>query len=160
MISALLASILRPHQKFSPDVLSILKGCDRLTLYSLDPEKRANDTATDTITFHKFANLGQTEIVGNKAKSELIAALQRGMDENSTQSMMCFNPRHGIRATRGDESVDILICFECLQMEVFTGKSRFWYRTSGTPQTFLDSLLTDAKVKLAPKPGETAETTK
>jgi hypothetical protein len=34
--------------------------------------------------------------------------------ENSRR-LKCFDPRHGIRVTRGGVTVDFVICFQCFQ---------------------------------------------
>jgi hypothetical protein len=49
----------------------------------------------------------------------LADALRLGAEDNFGIAAGCFNPRHGLRLKGGGKSVDLVICFECLQVEVF-----------------------------------------
>ena len=79
----------------------------------------------------------------------MLAALETGAKDNTGEAAACFNPRHGIRVKSGDKTVDLVICFECLQVKSFAGdKDGPSYLTTRSPQPTLDQVLTDAKVPL------------
>ena len=76
------------------------------------------------------------------------------MSEQEGNVPACFRPRHGIHATRGQKVVDLLVCFECSQVEVYSGGSdqpSLGLRTSGSPEPVFDKALRDAGIPLAPK---------
>jgi hypothetical protein len=47
--------------------------------------------------------------------------VRKGLDEASNLLAACFNPRHGITVRKPGNSIDLLICYECLQVKVFDG---------------------------------------
>jgi hypothetical protein len=64
----------------------------------------------------------------------------------------CFDPRHGIRAKDKERTVDLVICFRCLQVAIFEqGKEQQTVLTTSFPEPTFDAVLTKAKVPLAPK---------
>ena len=61
----------------------------------------------------------------------------------------CFNPRHGIRLIGGGETTDLVICFECLQVQVFVdGRRPGGFLTSASPQPAFDQVLLAAGIAL------------
>src|SRR5262249_5043568 len=50
--------------------------------------------------FHGWKVIGKTKINDPDVRRRLIAALEKGVEENKGDSMKCFDPRHGIRVTR------------------------------------------------------------
>jgi hypothetical protein len=54
----------------------------------------------------------------------------------------CFNPRHAIHAQNGEHRVDLLICFECGQIESWVDGGKMGVTlVSGSPQATFDPLL-------------------
>jgi hypothetical protein len=127
-----------------------LGKADTAELYSLDPDPRREK---DGGGFHGWKVLGKTEVKGESARKELLGALRRSADENELGPAACFNPRHGLRLTAGGNTVDLVICFECLQVEVYDGadKAKRFLITAG-PQPAFDRVLKGAGVPLAGKP--------
>ena len=81
----------------------------------------------------------------------LVAALKKGVEENDGTVANCFNPRHGIRATHEGNTVELVICFECLSMQAYLGAERSGALTTASPERTFDDVLRAAKVPLAPK---------
>lgn len=138
-----------------------LENSEQFTLYSLDPcsiyaiatdnpkedhEPKPNTTLKEK--FHRYTVLGKTRIVDSAIKARLIRALYGGIDEGGSAGIICFNPRHGIRVVRGEQTVDLLICFECQKIYAYTNSSSGRAYTSGSPQKIFDSTLVDAKIPL------------
>ncbi|CAN5555649.1 hypothetical protein BH09PLA1_BH09PLA1_18910 [soil metagenome] len=120
--------------------LHALRNSDRFELFVLDP--RASDGG-----FHGHAILGQTLITDRSVQLRLTDALQSGARWNNGSRYLCFNPRHGIRVTRGGQVIDMLICFECRQVYVFRGETRISVCTvSEAPQATFDAVLRQAGV--------------
>ena len=122
---------------------------EQIELLSLYP---ANDKEKGKEFFHHYPILGKVVIKDEKTRKALIAALEKGAKENNGIAANCFMPRHGVRATAGGKTLELVICFQCLQVHGYIGdKENAGFLTSKSPQPTLDKVLTDAGVKLAPK---------
>ena len=129
-----------------PGVLRDLEKADEFVLYSLDPRRQAEEPKDG---FHGWLVLGRTQITDAGARKKLVAALEQGVREHDGSIAHCFNPRHGIRATRAGKSVDLVICFECFQVEVFTaGQPDKGFLVSASPQQVFDEALRQADIPL------------
>ena len=100
------------RNKLSLQAMSVLQSGDRLELLSLTPHEWTEDKLSTVEYFHKYPVLGKIEIKDSTKREALLIELQTAMENYGEQSK-CFNPRHGIRAARGDEIVELVICFEC-----------------------------------------------
>ena len=69
--------------------------------------------------FHQYPILGKIEIQSQKERADLLSALYKGI-EGAQGFAPCFYPRHGISATLGNDTVDLVICFECENIEIHT----------------------------------------
>ena len=63
----------------------------------------------------------------------------------------CFQPRHGIRATSGGKTVEVLICFQCRPVYFYLGEQKGQIETVDSPQDAFDKVLKDAGVSVAPR---------
>lgn len=127
-----------------PDQRHFLESADEFTLYSLDPDREPK--GTNTFCFHKI--LGQIRIERTAERTNLITALSDGIAE-ADGSADCFNPRHGIRAVKNGVAVDLVICFQCSAIEVFSSKGTHWgFPVSRTPATVFNGVLKKAGVPL------------
>jgi hypothetical protein len=136
-------------QHLPPAAEAILAKPDRFELLSLDPGREGEKTVNG---FHDWKVLGSTIVSDAKTQRELVAALKKGISENEGIVAACFNPRHGLRVTQGDKTVDIVICFECLSMSVYIGEQKSGVWTTRSPQPVFDKVLRDAQIPLAEKP--------
>lgn len=132
-----------------PAARAILEKADQIEVYSLDP----NPSKDAKEAFHQYPVLGKVVVKDDKTRKALVAALMEGARENEGYTKFCFDPRHGIRATVDGKSLDLVICFQCLQVHGYLGaKEDAGFATTGSPEPTLDRILTAAGVKLAPKP--------
>ncbi len=141
------------ENKLPDKARAILAKADQIELYSLDPVTPVKKGAQG---FHDWTVLGKTVLKGDAGK-RLVAALEKGIAENKGEAARCFQPRHGIRATAKGKTVDLVICFECLQVYVYydkTEKRDQTVLTTGSPEPTLDKALKDAGVRLAEKPAK------
>src|SRR5262245_44192703 len=138
------------ENKLSDDAKAILEQADQFELYSLDPEQ-TKEKPKDT--FHGWKVLGKTTVKEKADRGKLMESLQKGIKDNDGTVAACFNPRHGLKATKGDKTVELVICFECYQVEVWLGENRDSVLVTRSPQPAFDKVLKDAKVPL-PKKGE------
>jgi hypothetical protein len=129
----------------------ILKKADRIELYSLEPEPDPKMAKAATTTFfHGWPVLGKTAIKEGKARKAVQDVLDLSVGRG--RYVKCFDPRHGIRATHGDETVDMVICFRCMQIEFYYDpkKDKDTGNTiSRVMQPAFDEILKTAGVPLA-----------
>ena len=104
------------QNQLPPDVVEILNGGESFMLLSLDPLAGANASQD---MFHGHAVLGRAEIHDARQRKDLLRALYSGIANAESKIAKCWSPRHGLRVARGNEAVDMIICFECLHL--------YWY---------------------------------
>jgi hypothetical protein len=139
----------RIHAAIPMDEQQLLGQSQRFILYSLHPhpmELDAHELQTKP-TFHGYLILGQTQINNPTTKSDLLAALYDGLGKGDF--LGCFNPRHGIRAVRGNKTVDLVVCFQCLQIEIYDERGKRTVTVSSSPKTIFNRVLSEAHVTLA-----------
>jgi hypothetical protein len=140
-----------PENKLPDSALTILREADQFELLSLDPLAKEShqpaDQQNQKATFHGWKILGKTVLTAPKRK-RVVRALLRGM-ANSTGAYKCFEPRHGIHATKSNASVDLMICFECEDIKL-VGRDMM-FMTDRTPEKVFNEILADAHIPIAPK---------
>ena len=137
----------RPN-KLAEAAVSILKKGTVFELHSLDP---AIVPSKEVKGFDGYTSLGKTIITDAKVREKLLSALLDGIAKSDGSGAFCFEPRHGIRAKLDDQTVELLICFECLQIHVSYTDGHQEVLTTGDPQKIFDEVLKKADVPL-PKP--------
>jgi hypothetical protein len=128
-----------------------LQPTDALTLFSIDgnvyPEGKEPQTAEH---FHGYPVLGKTDISDTVQHDEIIAAVNEGLEHPEAEAK-CFYPRHGIRVRRAGETIDYVICFQCLQLDIYIGDRRLHHmRINRISRETLNKCLTEAGIPLAP----------
>jgi hypothetical protein len=106
-------------------------------LLSLDPRLQI---PPENGSFHGYRVLNRVTISETNTRQKLVSALLQGMRENSGTLAACFNPRHGINAIHKGHQADLVICFECLQVQLF-GDAQGEFLVSRSPQAFFDVTL-------------------
>jgi hypothetical protein len=125
---------------------SILDKAESFELFSLNPKPVPQD---DKGTFHGYKILGSTVIKDAATRKKIKDAFDKGVKEHDGSVAGCFIPRHGIRATHDGKTVDLVICFQCLQvMEYLDGKQGKGFLVSRSPQPVFNAVLEAAKVPL------------
>lgn len=133
--------------KIPTGVVAVLEDADQFELLSIDPDRPQERPRDD---FHGWKVLGRSQIKDAETRKKLLSALKKGVGENDGTAAACFDPRHGIRATHEGRTVDLVICFECFQVQFYVGEKREGgFLTTGSPQTVFDQVLRDAGVPLA-----------
>ena len=127
-----------------------LEKADAVELLSLDP-LRPKEEPKDG--FHGWKVLGRTAPKDDATRRMLTADLRAAAGASEGSAAACFNPRHGLRVTRAGKTVDLVICFECLQVEVYEGeKDAGRFLITDAPQAAFDKVLRDAGVPRPTKP--------
>jgi hypothetical protein len=136
---------LRWHGGMPRAAWNALNDADRYELLSLNPYLSKPD-------YYSHEILGKTVIQDAAVRERLNNALQAGVRASDGRAYACFNPRHGIRVTRAGVVTDLLICFECRQVQVWRGGQEIaYFLVSDSPQPVFNEVLKSAGVPLAPK---------
>ena len=137
-------STIMADNKIPEEILTVLENAEEIELYSLDP---TDDEANPK-------ELGKTVIKNAEDRKKLVAEFKKGVEEGDAAAK-CFDPRHRIKAKHKDKTVDLVICFQCMQICCYVdGKKTKTLITTNKPQAYFDGVLKDAGVRLAPKPKE------
>jgi hypothetical protein len=134
-----------------------LEKASSFELYSLEPRADPNTYKVDFDPngpgerLHGWRVLGKTTVTDESTRRKLIDALKDGMSDVTVTK--CFWPRHAIRRIDNGNPVDLLICFECGNVELYRDGKRVG-KTEGVAsslQSTFDEVLRDAGVPLAMK---------
>jgi len=138
------------ENKIPDQARAILENASQFELLSIgnDPSPK-----NPTEEFHRWPVIGKTTIKDPDTRKRLVAALEKGVEENKGDIMKCFNPRHGVRVTHDGMTADFVICFECFQVMVYVagGKGQRFLITD-SPAPVFNQTLQHAKVPLAREP--------
>src|SRR5579871_277178 len=126
-----------------PEEQQMLEKSPQFTLYSLLSHPEPEELKTRS-TFHDNLILGQTQVISAKTRTDLLTAFYEGLDKG--YAMACFNPRHGIRVVQNNKTVDLVICFECQQVEIYDSQGKRTITISDSPKSVFDHVLSEAKV--------------
>jgi hypothetical protein len=140
---------LSPENRIPAAVEALLAKADTFELYSLDPTREPGKEVPAADAFHGWKILGKTEVKADAARKRLADALRTGAEDNPGIVAACFIPRHGIRLTGGGKTIDLVICFQCMSVQVFEDdKPVKGFLVTNSPQKELDAVLKAAGVKL------------
>lgn len=140
------------------DIQTLLENADTFTLFSVKPEPDFDRKSTNTFEGHEI--LGQLKIQSQGTRTELVNALNDGISAEYRHKRpgetlalpSCFNPRHGIRAKKGDATIEFLICFECRQIYITyippRSATNQLFLTTSVPAATFNEVLKDAGVPL------------
>jgi hypothetical protein len=138
-------------QEVPESVETILDKADKVELYSLEPEpdeKAAKDPKATQ--FHGYLVLGKTTL-GDANLKKARESLELGIGMGRVAK--CFDPRHGIRVTKGEKTADMVICFRCGQIYFYDDPKKEersdWASIAKGIQPTFDEILKAAKVPLA-----------
>jgi hypothetical protein len=144
-------SLVRGAENKMPDeVKAVLEKADSLELVSLEP---AEEDKSDK-GLYGWKVLGKTEIKEAEGRKKVVDALLKGVSESDGKAARCFIPRHAVRAKQGDKAVELVICFECAQIRIYTGKDDnkpAGVTVTPSPEATFDEVLKAAGVPLAAK---------
>ena len=137
-----------PSGKLPGSATALLDEADAIEILSIDPKDHPSRPEED---FHGWKVLGRTSIRDPEVRKRVVAASRRGIDEAGPVAA-CFEPRHGLRATKGARSVDLVICYACGWIQVCVGADAPTIPTTDSAKPLFNKLLRDAGVALAPEP--------
>jgi hypothetical protein len=154
MIAVIIAAVLWLWLR---DPVPTLRSPERMTIYSIDPRMpisikiAANSTkvkqdaklpkrrdapqdktqgGASTERFHDYPVLGKVEITERNQLHEIVKAIKKGLVPPILKILgenACFIPRHGIRVIDSGHTIDLILCFECKNIEVYLDGRRSYY---------------------------------
>ena len=119
-----------------------------IEILSLDP-KVCGRHPNDNDYFHDYKILGRIKVEGLEDQKSLISALKKSILENKGMVAKCFNPRHGIRFTKGTRKIDLVICFECFSAQCFGMNNDIGFLLTGSAAPSFNAFLTKMNIPLA-----------
>ncbi len=135
----------------------VVSGLDSLTLYSIHPRTPDIDEVGDEETYEKLLAAATPKFFHGHPvlqttatdKPDEIAALLKSVTRSMRTAAFgakCFDPRHGLRLTRGDTHLDLVICYECEYVQLWEGGVKQPYETiAESSKAALDRFLAAAK---------------
>ena len=133
---------------------------DSVVVFSIDPAqhpRESGDTSTEqgnTQTLHGYDVLRKVEIADPAQQRRIVSAVNKGIRNGPKSGARCFVPRHAVRMTRNEETIDVVICFQCSWYQVFEAESEQPDKLkpiSADAQATLNRILADAGVPRAAK---------
>lgn len=133
------------EQRFSEEMREILSNPDSFTLYSVLPVWTDDKTKGELFRNHQV--LGRVKIKNAGDQRKLVVVLDKALTQGREFFSMpkCFDPRHGIRATKGTNELDLLVCFECTGIHAYlnqgTNQDYIFYSITAEPKNAFNEAL-------------------
>jgi hypothetical protein len=142
LVCALPSTVQGADNKLPEAALAVLSRATDFELLSLDP---GSEERSPKDGFHGYKVLGKTAVKDALVQKRLVKSFAKGMAGDIAPAK-CFNPRHGIRATRDGKTVELVICFECSQFDLYDASGEEGKRllVNQTPEPAFDKVLNDA----------------
>lgn len=135
-----------------PDVERILAEGE-FELLALDPsllsDKQRRRLGTEL--FHGYKVLGRVDVPKGPARDHLLRPLRQAAANSRGLYVYCWEPRHAIPASVGVHTVNLLICFECERIEVYSPEKSL-AATDATAQASFDAALKRAGISRGKRP--------
>jgi hypothetical protein len=103
---------------FHGEVATILESPDLLEVVSVSPEPPYGPGPIPGPHIQRYDELGRT-VVPDEDRGAVLEAIREGVRTHDGSMARCFNPRHGLHAEKDGGEVDLVICFECMQIQVY-----------------------------------------
>ncbi|MEZ5977763.1 MAG: hypothetical protein R3F34_06050 [Planctomycetota bacterium] len=137
----------------APDgVLAHLAHPDAVEIYALDPSPPGSRELDASVpVFHEYEVLGRATLSSSAERDELLALVERGIEDSDGRAARCFIPRHGIGVVKDGVQWDYVICFECLWMRVYRDDVRVEQQlTTDGPRDAVTALFERHGLTIAP----------
>ena len=141
-------------RRFPDGVREVIESADRVELLSLLPDaSKKKETGLPTVgSFHGYPLLGRAPINDPVKRKALVEKFLASVDYAHDWPAMCFFPRHALVCEHGSKKVEILICYQCRQIEVYCDSERSEIIGINTfSKEMLNQMLREANVPLAPE---------
>lgn len=131
------------------DVQILLDKGQKFFLYALQPEHLPDTDMQALPNFHGYPIIGQTPVKSTPFRQDLLEAIRSELGSKSAEG--CFAPKYGIRVVRNKKTVDLLISFNCEQMQVYDARGMRRISIGGAAQSVFNHILAELDVPLPEK---------
>lgn len=141
------------QKAFSTEGRWILEAPESMEFFTLKPSYEGLAVPPPG-TMHGHTILGQTMIVDAALRRQLVEALVDAVTRDNDLASGCvFSPRHALRLTRGGKVADVLICFECRDLQThLAGKIVGTTTINASSQALFERVARDAGLVAATRP--------
>jgi hypothetical protein len=94
-------------------IQAFLENADQVEAFRLNPKKAKQPEQKGGAFFHSYKVLRHVQVKKVDDRKAIAKALGAALHWNPLRQALCFNPRHGVRASHGGRSLDLVICLEC-----------------------------------------------
>jgi hypothetical protein len=130
------------------DVVQAMNNPSAITLYSVHPDSRAAHWFSHKL--HGYRVLGKTSIADTKERRQVSSTIKRAIRDHAGGDAKCiFSPRHAVRFSRGEQTYDFVICYECRQLVVYRDEQSVFSQSIAGSSDVLDDILRRARVRIA-----------
>lgn len=101
------------------EVHKALAAAESATLYALHPypHETEGEEWAEHARLDDYVVLDQAEVDAATAR-KVLTLVYDGIEASDGRVAACFNPRHGIRVSGPSGDYDLVICYECLSMQI------------------------------------------
>lgn len=128
-----------------PKAGDVARHAEAFEILALNP--RGDAPVGEAESFFGHPITARAKVTDPAAQQRIMDIVEKGMGQWATEAK-CFNPRHGIRAVRGGDKVEIAICYECKNAEISVG-GETTHTTTGDVRAELDKEFAALGVKTA-----------
>lgn len=107
---------------FPSDDRDVLEQPDSLELLALHPYPGTPEgtPAKPEDGFQGYKVLGRAALTDTQERRVLVEGVYKGLNGEYGPAAGCFNPRHALRAKKGERRIDVLLCYQCETAHVFS----------------------------------------
>lgn len=137
------------ERKLPASIIRAIENASDIQLLSLHPDSSVmnGDKQEKLTTFHGYPVFDKGSLKKEDTR-KLLDTVKRLVEESDGTSALCFIPHHGIRIKQGETTMDLVICFLCLQMKVYVDdRPPLDFTISADPQPVLNLLFDRSRVK-------------
>ena len=136
-----------PAEPLPKDVSAAIAISDSFVLYSLDPNGGAQPHLTGT--FRGWRVLGQTHITDAATRKRISRTIIDSVAHADGTGARCFIPHHGLRFTSDKKTYDLVICFMCNYLNIYTTRRADRFARISSGAEVLDAVFTAAQIPMA-----------
>lgn len=143
----------KPSQGFQvnmpADARALFQAAETLEIFATAPTSLGlppDASPAESEVFHGHAVVGHAIVSDAVDRKALVEALLGGIARHHSTMVACNEPRHGFRATRGTEHVDIHMSFGCLHGTLYSKAGRATLLTAPDSKSDIDDLFAKYKV--------------
>ena len=149
LLFALLSHAEAARPRLPADVYRALDSPSEIALYSTNPDSQAFHWWFSR-WFHGYRIIGQISVTDPIQRRQVATVVRQAARTYIADTKCVFSPRHAVRLSSGAHTYDFLICFECLQMEVYSDDQRVADLSIGGSPDVLNRILHSARISVAP----------